>query len=148
MNRAEYHHDWYLKHRDNQLQKYKDYYQQNKETIETYKRQWVLENRQRVIEVRRKWYQKNRQKIIEYMRNWKANHPESVKAYYHTEAYKEYLKKHRTELLARWKTKDLPKGNSCTICGSDDRLEKHHPDYDKPLDFVTLCKDCHEILHM
>ena len=37
---------------------------------------------------------------------------------------------------------DLNK-SQCDKCGSNDRLERHHPDYDKPLKFITLCHLCH-----
>lgn len=33
----------------------------------------------------------------------------------------------------------------CEGCGKESRLEKHHPDYDKPLAVLWLCKPCHAI---
>ena len=33
----------------------------------------------------------------------------------------------------------------CEDCGVAKRLEKHHPDYSKPLAVVWLCKPCHAI---
>lgn len=33
------------------------------------------------------------------------------------------------------------------ICGSIDRLRRHHWRYDKPLLVNTLCFDCHQIQH-
>lgn len=33
----------------------------------------------------------------------------------------------------------------CQTCGLDKRLEKHHPDYSRPLLVVWLCKRCHAI---
>lgn len=33
----------------------------------------------------------------------------------------------------------------CEGCGLPKRLEKHHPDYSKPLLVVWLCKQCHAI---
>jgi hypothetical protein len=39
----------------------------------------------------------------------------------------------------------LPK--ACEKCGSDADLQKHHEDYNKPLDVVVLCRPCHAKLH-
>lgn len=39
----------------------------------------------------------------------------------------------------------LTKPASCEGCGLPKRLEKHHPDYSKPLLVVFLCKPCHAI---
>jgi hypothetical protein len=37
--------------------------------------------------------------------------------------------------------------SNCEHCGTTEKLQMHHPDYSKPLEFLTLCKDCHEKLH-
>lgn len=34
----------------------------------------------------------------------------------------------------------------CERCG-EQKSQKHHPDYSKPLDVVWLCRPCHEIEH-
>jgi len=36
----------------------------------------------------------------------------------------------------------------CGICKTDERLERHHWDYNKPLIVSTLCNDCHNIQHI
>ncbi len=35
----------------------------------------------------------------------------------------------------------------CAFCGRTDNIHAHHPDYDKPLDVVWLCVQCHRRLH-
>lgn len=42
----------------------------------------------------------------------------------------------------------LGPGHQCHYCGSQDRLEKHHWDYYRPLDIWWLCKRCHRIADM
>lgn len=37
--------------------------------------------------------------------------------------------------------KDAP--SRCELCGRTKVLERHHPDYDKPLEIQWLCKKCH-----
>ena len=39
----------------------------------------------------------------------------------------------------------ITKPDLCEGCGLQKRLEKHHPDYSKPLIVVWLCKPCHAI---
>jgi hypothetical protein len=39
----------------------------------------------------------------------------------------------------------LERKTSCEGCGLPKRLEKHHPDYSRPLLVVWLCKPCHAI---
>ena len=34
-------------------------------------------------------------------------------------------------------------GRCCERCGPTDRIERHHPDYRKPLVIEVLCKPCH-----
>ena len=33
-------------------------------------------------------------------------------------------------------------GSKCEFCGSTEYLERHHPDYSKPLEVITVCKSC------
>ena len=39
----------------------------------------------------------------------------------------------------------IEKPSLCQGCGLPKRIEKHHPDYSKPLLVVWLCKPCHAI---
>lgn len=34
----------------------------------------------------------------------------------------------------------------CAVCGKEP-AESHHPDYDKPLEVVFLCRDHHQVAH-
>lgn len=35
----------------------------------------------------------------------------------------------------------------CEVCGTAENIEKHHPDYSKPLEVVWLCRKHHLELH-
>lgn len=75
----------------------------------------------------RRWREKNREHARklerEYQKRYRANHPEKIWAHF----------------LAR----KIPLGKKCEECGGTDRLHKHHPDYSKPEEIVTLCTPCH-----
>lgn len=36
----------------------------------------------------------------------------------------------------------------CSSCGTASLLQRHHPDYSKPLDVVVLCRKCHTAEHL
>jgi len=46
----------------------------------------------------------------------------------------------KAQILAR---ANIPLGSKCEECGSTENLERHHPDYSKPLETQTLCRACH-----
>jgi len=54
-------------------------------------------------------------------------------------------KAYQASQIARRLNGDMPA--ACSRCGSTDKLVKHHPDYDKPLDVVWLCRKCHRKAH-
>ncbi len=35
----------------------------------------------------------------------------------------------------------------CSVCGTTENVEKHHPDYSKPFEVVFLCRPHHRELH-
>jgi hypothetical protein len=74
----------------------------------------------------------------EYMRRTRPKHrdlPEDQRKKANARAYtKEYVK--RGTLVKK----------SCEVCG-DDKSEIHHPDYDKPLEVIWLCRKHHLEAH-
>ena len=60
-------------------------------------------------------------------RSWRAEYPERQRA-------------HNMAARAQMKQPEL-----CEGCGLPKKIEKHHPDYSKPLLVVWLCKPCHAI---
>lgn len=64
---------------------------------------------------------------------------------YQTDA-KLRMRVHATNLANHAQRIGIIKQQRCSKCGSFD-TEKHHPDYDKPLDIVWLCKIHHSEEH-
>lgn len=63
---------------------------------------------------------------------WRQEHPERAKA-----------QQHASNAVRDGR---LPREDKCQVCGLPaDRIEKHHPDYSRPLLVMWLCKPCHVI---
>ena len=85
----------------------------------------------------------------EYMHAWRAKNRQK---------YNSYFDKYRQDPLFRKKNiarctlnRAIKRGSvvrgDCTIKKCTGFAEAHHPDYDKPLDVIWLCKKHHELLH-
>ena len=59
----------------------------------------------------------------------------------------EYRKKNREKTKAQGAAKWLPLAEFCITCHATESLERHHPDYTKPKEIVTLCRRCHKAIH-
>jgi hypothetical protein len=78
----------------------------------------------------KKWRDENRERFNK-----------NAARYMKTHAVKE---KNKARLQA-WQSIETP--NQCSSCGSTGTLERHHPDYAKPLDVIFLCRECHLRTH-
>lgn len=52
-------------------------------------------------------------------------------------------KAHPDRLIARRLGKSVPLKKFCEKCNGKNKLQRHHPDYSKPLYIITLCRNCH-----
>ena len=71
-----------------------------------------------------------------YMRDWRKTHPLTPE-----QKRKDNARSYANTYKKRGKLVPLP----CT-CGSM-RVQMHHPDYDRPLDVVWMCRPCHLAHH-
>lgn len=53
----------------------------------------------------------------------------------------------RSILNVSVKSGKLEKPEKCPKCGSEGRIEGHHPDYEKPLEVGWVCPLCHAEIH-
>ena len=77
---------------------------------------------------------------------WKKSRDEKarVRAKNHPEHGRAHIKVHKA-----LKSKHLTRPDHCSQCGKTDaRIEAHHPDYNKPLEIVWLCKRCHALANI
>lgn len=94
----------------------------------------------------------------------RANDPKRVQArkeYAQTEQGKEARLRARKTYLERFPLKraahmifgnavkrgKIVRADSCSECGSKEKIEGHHDDYTKPLEVRWLCEKCHKAWH-
>ena len=121
--------------------------------------------RSRCNECRRKKYQENRELILKkakiYYQENKNEIKEKHKKYFNTKAGKEarlrgqrkqrvnYPHKVRaqSQINNELKMGRIIRPTICSLCGCDCTPDGHHWDYDKPLDVVWVCRQCHCDIH-
>ena len=82
-----------------------------------------------------------------YEENWQVKNKEKYLAIQRSNQQR-YNKRYPDKIIAHsLATKNELKGNYCELCSSADNLETHHPDYTKPLEVITLCRECHRRQH-
>lgn len=106
------------------------------------KKNWANENEGKSKLSKDKWLRNNKNKRKEVCKEWNKRNPEKL-----NEKQKRYAKKYPEKIKARNLSRKVIVGNRCSMCGSNKNLEKHHPNYFKPKEIMTLCINCHRRLH-
>lgn len=98
------------------------------------------------IATRKKYEKSNKCKLL---RAECRKDPKNLKQ--QNKRHKQYLKlnpkehkKHKVRMLAA-NTLDIPRGYLCEECNKALAVERHHEDYNKPLEVDLLCLSCHKI---
>lgn len=116
------------------------------------------------------WRKANRNKYLEQQKRANAKPKRIIKNREHVKEYynnNESYKKQTKERARRWNSKHRKtdevynhkcksrrlsyrkieiEGKKCQLCGCT-AVDRHHPNYDKPLEIIFLCKECHSKLH-
>ena len=92
-----------------------------------YEKQYASTHPEKRQEINKRWKDKNKTKVLACAKRHKERYPEQTRAV----------------AIAQ----KIPKAERCKHCGSATRLQKHHSDYSKPREFITLCVKCHQKLH-
>lgn len=107
-----------------------------------------------------RYYRSHRKELLEKKRNYDAEHREQKRAYnkkyrekHSRECDLEYFRHYRRNNRQKIRAQDRARrhtelGSECEICRSTENLERHHPDYSKPLEVITLCHQCHMNQHV
>ena len=118
-----------------------------------YLRAWRLANREQIAEKRRAYYRANREKwftpeLIAARAAYAKSHPEQA-----VKQIQASNKRHPDNFKARYiftnalRAGKLVRPNACSKCSKVGLVHGHHPDYDKPLEVIWLCRSCHVEAH-
>jgi len=118
------------------------YYSKNKEKMRKYYRKYRAEHPERVRQWGANWRKNNPEKVKSYKKRFVKTRPENLKQH-----RKNYAEAHPKRVYAHRRNWLLPIGEQCSECGSTENLVRHHPDYSKPKQVITLCDSCHRKLH-
>ena len=130
----------------------------NREKKAVYDRKYYQQHRVEKARYARKSYQDHKRKRLAHDHNYYREHKKEKLAYAHRYyesnrneiliKHKEYRETHGKQQIAKGMIQyNVPVGSHCENCGSTENLDRHHPNYDEPLEIVTLCRSCHETLH-
>jgi len=105
-----------------------------------YNSQYFQTNKVKVRTKQKEYYQENKDEVRKTKKKWFKNNPDKSRLYYLNN-----IKKYKARRLA--KKISIPKGQICEKCGKKLAIERHHEDYNKPLDVMFVCKDCNMIYY-
>ncbi len=94
-------------------------------------RQYYKKNRKKVIAQKKKYSAQNKEKAAKRYKRHRQTHPKEIKA--------------KSKIYAQVKNGNIVR-QPCRDCGHP-VVDAHHPDYDKPLDVVWLCRTHHNREH-
>lgn len=126
---------YYWKNPDKYRKQTNEYRLRNPEKHREGNRKYYQKHKKEIARRHRKWRERNKEKLNQYFRNWKKDNPKKYKAHY-------YISNNKHK---------FPLNKECELCPEDDikteNLERHHPDYDYPEIYVTVCDKCHQWIH-
>jgi len=138
-----------------------NYYANNKDKVLAQQRKRYRENIVEERKKKREQYYKHKGKRTEYVRAYRKANRKKInnryKKYYNrkkeliSKKSKKYWASHKKEAYAysfAKRNKDKLMKPKCEVCQSDNDLQMHHPDYDKPEWVITLCRTHHKEIHM
>jgi hypothetical protein len=117
-----------------------NYHKIHKSESLIYNKRYYEEHINQIKENWKLWYRKNKKRIAQKRKQDYYLIQRRKYAYKYKKKYPEKDKAHKL-------SKNISKLSYCERCFSNKNLEKHHPNYSKPLEIITLCKRCHTEEH-
>lgn len=97
-------------------------------------------------EYNKQWREDHREYAIEYDKAKRVEKNEHFLEMRRQIAKRERIK-HKDKVISRQKAYKVDLLHTCEVCNEKDAVERHHPDYSKPLDVVSVCIPCHKQIH-
>jgi hypothetical protein len=114
-----------------------------------WRKQWVEANKEHLAEYHSLWVKKNSEKAAKSVAKWRKENPEKFNA-----QMKRYREQNKEKFAAYRKFKRALKNGllhrpaNCEECGKKTKIDAHHHmGYDRPLDVLWLCRQCHVDKH-
>ena len=103
--------------------------------------------------------QEHREELKEYNDKWRKDNKEQFKktqaktqSKWQHDNREYYNMRSRAQQYCLRHPEECPLGKECELCPKEDKiindLERHHPDYNFPTIFVTVCAKCHKEAHL
>ena len=130
----------------------KERFKRFREKNPDYHREYYQKNKKEINE-KAKLYKKKREIIKNrslYNKRYREKNKEIInkKAKEYSKMYKKLPEnkiKLKSQIIAQ--KIPIPKEQLCEICKINEAKDRHHPDYNKSLNILYLCKSCHKRLH-
>jgi len=153
MNKKEYMKNWRKRNRKHIVEWRKKHYKKHKKYINQHKKEYRAseQGKKQTRDYRVRHYREHKEEVSKHHREYYLENSEKIKSnlrrkYVEDEGYRikrlAVNKLHYALKMGKVKMK-----GKCEMCGSKENLNCHHPNYSKPLEFITACSQCHHNLH-
>lgn len=112
----------------------------NKKYIKTEENKIYQRNYHKIY--RKKYRKIHRKEINKCKRNWEKNNKDRIRKLNSTPE-RIIMNRVRSYTVSRINLK----GKHCEICGKNKTLQRHHINYNKPMEIMILCAQCHSDWH-
>lgn len=120
-----------------------EYYLKNKAKLDKINKDWRKAHPNEARQIQKRYYAKNSEEINHKTKIYLQEHKDKV-----SKSNKLAKVKYPQRYKARYLTKRTPLKKNCEICSSQNNLQRHHWNYDKPSISSTVCRPCHTIQHI
>ena len=94
----------------------------------------------------KEYYLNHKEERRKYNKEYREKNKDKLKIYDNDKRSKKWYVKIHNKTIS-FVRKNKIKLTLCSICGSCNKIELHHPDYNKRYEVVVVCNSCHKEIH-